>query len=1200
MSRTESDDLRLAYEVFDATRSLPPDALDNYIAAHPGIGDDPERRKIRDLVGRIRRAHPDTQVVDFTAEFGLELKPDLESRFQIRRVIGHGGLGIVFLAFDRQLGREVAIKQILSELDDGLGEPPNRKPFLYEAFVTGKLEHPGVLPVYAVGLDSQSRPYYAMKLIGDQTLEQAIASYHSRTWCSDTQRRSNVWCVLSCSNRWSSPPSKCPDTPGLTRLLRHLINVCHTIQHAHTNPVIRVIHRDLKPVHVYLGPDNETIVLDWGLAREIDPRSTFDPAAARGPSRARQSPTVTETLGIAGTLEWMAPEQAWGTNVGPAADIFGLGALLYAILTGSPPRRSADLAIALLAQAERGDGSPDGLRSALRRFVDQEIVFPSEPAAPFPRPLESIARKALAKDPARRFANPKELADEILSWIQYERVRCHDEGVIESIGRRIKKQRVAVLTGAAGVVTLVIAIVALWSYLVQRNAAEVQRNAAKEQRLVRAQLLQSRVFAAQQTQIARSNGYTKVVFEEVRKAQQLAPETETLQALRNAAVGSMGDFTGLGPVEEMQIAAGPDAGIEKAVGISRDGRAVMARQPGNSISVWEFPHGSKGTPFTSAVDRLWLDAGTLIAVHKDGKIRVWEDRRGAGWGLIAEASASPDWTQTALSPDRRHLAMASAPDPKVSIWALRKNGTLEPMGGAIRLEDKGIVSVTHVGLAGQGTDLLLAVIFHGGDPDKIRQQLRFYRWRGHGWERVGVDEDIPVGWGAIYALAFSRDARYLCISGEIITVYETGKNKEYISIGGDQSSRAAFSPDGMLMACVSAQLCEVRVWSIPRRRVVAVLRHEHHGPILNIGFSEDGRRLVVAGLKSVRAWDLTAAAEKYALDGHRLGISGLAFHPGGCWLASTSKDRSVRVWDLQGRRQLQEFSDFSGFVQAIAFSSDGRWLATGDWTDSDQEGQVRIYRTGCWERRTVLRNPGLGKKVWQVGFHPNNDSLAASGLGGLKLWAVGRDGTLDPSESLSTQPVKSFSYDISGRYLGWIELPKNGRPSLRVRNLRRGGTTHETVQASAAGQMGPTDTALGVTTIAEGRFAFISAPILGDRNGQGEVVDWDAVGEFNGPLFKIPGDVDIGAVLAASAGSTGRLRLAVQSGMTAEVLELNVGGKSDAVKRLFQLPRGEGIVWSMAWSQDGQHLAIGTSDGELAIWSLEAVLKQLDGLRLSP
>ena len=387
MSRTESDDLRLAYEVFDATRSLPPDALDNYIAAHPGIGDDPERRKIRDLVGRIRRGHPDTQVVDFTVEFGLELKPDLESRFQIRRVIGHGGLGIVFLAFDRQLGREVAIKKILSESDDGLSEPPNRKPFLYEAFVTGKLEHPGVLPVYAVGLDSQSRPYYAMKLIGGQTLEQAIASYHSRTWCSDTQRRSNVWCVLSCSNRWSSPPSKCPDTPGLTRLLRHLIDVCHTIQHAHTNPVIRVIHRDLKPVHVYLGPDNETIILDWGLAREIDPRSTFDPAAARGPSRARQSPTVTETLGIAGTLEWMAPEQAWGTNVGPAADIFGLGGAAL-----RHPHRQPATTIGRPGDRPLGPGQEGG-RLARRTTVGPQAIRRSGDRVPFGagRPLPPAA-----------------------------------------------------------------------------------------------------------------------------------------------------------------------------------------------------------------------------------------------------------------------------------------------------------------------------------------------------------------------------------------------------------------------------------------------------------------------------------------------------------------------------------------------------------------------------------------------------------------------------------------------------------------------------------------------------------------------------------------------------------------------------------------------------------------------------------------
>ena len=184
----------------------------------------------------------------------------LGNRFQILHAHAHGGIGVVSVAFDSQLQREVALKQINVDHAD---DPDSRARFLLEAEVTGRLEHPGIVPVYGLGFDDQGRPYYAMRFVRGITLDEAIARFHRADARHDQ------------------------DTPEQTlelrRLLERFVSVCHTMAYAHSRGVL---HRDLKPSNVLLGPYNETLIVDWGLAKLL-PRGDEVTALAR--RRARRS-----------------------------------------------------------------------------------------------------------------------------------------------------------------------------------------------------------------------------------------------------------------------------------------------------------------------------------------------------------------------------------------------------------------------------------------------------------------------------------------------------------------------------------------------------------------------------------------------------------------------------------------------------------------------------------------------------------------------------------------------------------------------------------------------------------------------------------------------------------------------------------------------------------------------------------------------
>jgi serine/threonine-protein kinase len=333
-------------------------------------------------------------------------------RYRILRQHATGGLGRVFVAYDPELKREVALKEIharYSHLADC------RARFLLEAEVTGRLEHPGIVPVYGLGRHADGLPYYAMRFIQGESLKDAIQRFHASR-IADNGRRALE----------------------LRHLLGVFLSVCQAVRYAHSRGIV---HRDLKPENVMLGKFGETLVVDWGLAKSVEASAEASQSDEKTPAEgpltleADGTPLVTRAGTILGTPGYMSPEQADGllSEVGPASDVYSLGATLYTILTGQAPLTAKDLAGAL-EQGSKGTFPPP-------RAIDRNV----------PRALEAVCMKAMALLPRDRYSGVRELAEDVERWLAYEPVSAYREPLFVRAARVVRKYpaRVAFLMAVA-------------------------------------------------------------------------------------------------------------------------------------------------------------------------------------------------------------------------------------------------------------------------------------------------------------------------------------------------------------------------------------------------------------------------------------------------------------------------------------------------------------------------------------------------------------------------------------------------------------------------------------------------------------------------------------------------------------------------------------------------------------------------------
>ena len=381
--------------------------------------------------------------------------------------LGRGGMGAVLRVVDRDLHRDVAMKVLLNDQGDR-----DRRRFIEEAQIAGQLEHPNIVPVHDIGVDGTGRLFFTMKLVRGQSLSDVL----------DLVRRN------------------APSAASFTRfrLLRIFIQVCNAVAFAHSRGVV---HRDLKPGNVMLGDFGEVLVADWGLARVLPPERraaarTAAMAAGRAPAAAVDEPGPTPPTGpveelddrlatvvqnlrsgketVQGTVEgtpvYMPPEQARGDldHIDERSDIYALGAILYEILTCSPPvwGRTID--------------------EVLDNVVNHRITPPGAraPDRDIPLDLSAITLKALSAERIHRYQTAVGLRQDIEAHLEHRSVSAHDDTALEMLGKLLKRNRTATLVGLISL-SILAAVLVLSFSTIRRERDTARTREAELDRTVR-------------------------------------------------------------------------------------------------------------------------------------------------------------------------------------------------------------------------------------------------------------------------------------------------------------------------------------------------------------------------------------------------------------------------------------------------------------------------------------------------------------------------------------------------------------------------------------------------------------------------------------------------------------------------------------------------------------------------------------------
>jgi WD40 repeat protein len=973
--------------------------------------------------------------------------------YELLGEIARGGMGIVFKARQVSLNRLVALKTIVG---GGLASARSVQRFRLEAEAAANLTHPHIVPIYEIG-EHEGQHYFSMRLVEGGSLEARIAEF-----------------ALSGDVRNDGALSRSELAERQARVARLMATIARAIHYAHQRGVL---HRDLKPANILLDADGQPQVADFGIAKLL---------AGDGDS--------THTATVVGTPNYMAPEQAAGTTkqLTTAADVFGLGAILYRLLTGRPPFEAATPV------------------ATLQQVIEREPAPPRSHNAALSRDLETICLKCLAKDPQRRYRSAEAMADDLERWLKGEPITARAVTQAERVWRWCRRKPVlaALWFGLAAAVVIGFGVSTAEWRRAERNAATLREN-----------LYASDMGVAFPAWEAGNVARARELLEQHRPRPD-EPDLRTFEwrylfgvtrprellTIRSATTGLWGSTispdgrllaTGAidGRIEVWELATGmlvrtfkPSSNVVYSAAFSPDGRLLATSNIETSeVDLWDVAtwgragrlsrHGSGvySIRFSHDGKTLASMSGYPYATDDPAELVLWDVATRRKLRTLAGHTSSSGWMD--FSPDDRVLATPHG-NGTIILWDVATGRTLTTLSGhrgivfCVRFSPDGewlasggmdgTVRLWHaatrrlvatldghqgavysVAFSPAGDRLVSASIDHTAKLWDVKERRLITTLRGHV--------------SRVFSVSYTPDGRSIVTASLDGTTRIWGANPPPDAGVFDRHPNSwaflRFSSDGRLLARCVPLGNQITLWDARSWKRLSVLPHG------DAGFSADGRLLVTktstasyvpGAANALAVWDL--GREGPALRATipipaPAQIQSPVFSPGARYVAIGHGDppTSVGIWDIEsGQRAATLIQANKAEPGAYAFSPDGRWLVVGD-----ANGRLNVWDTRTWTTSKAWQ--GHPNKVQAVEFSPDGRLLATgSDDTTVRLWNAFDDSEVGVLRGDAGQ-VYSIGFSPDGQTLavgtadGIVKL-WNLRTRRQVATLK----AHDSVVSSVA------------------------------------------------------------------------------------------------------------------------------------------------------
>jgi WD40 repeat protein len=1020
--------------------------------------------------------------------------PFLVPGYQITRVIGRGGMGIVYQAWQAGLNRFAAIKMVLG---GGHAGPDELARFRNEAEAVARLQHPNIVQVYEVGTWN-GQPFLALEFVDGHSLA-----------------------------------AKLVGTPMAARPAAELAEtLSRALQHAHDRGIV---HRDLTPGNILLALDSTPKITDFGLAKILGGDSG-----------------QTQSGAILGTPSYMSPEQAAGKSkiVGPATDVYSLGAILYETLTGRPPFKAE---------------SPI---DTIFQVLKNEPVPPRELNPKAPRDLETICLKCLRKEPGNRYGGAGELADDLRRFLNEVPIRARPVGRLERTWRWCRRNpAVASLLSA---IALLLALAAAGAGVGNLMLKSQLRQTERAERDSKEKLLLANLERARAASVSRQIGQQARGLEAVAEAAALARELDGIGVhaldLRNAAIACLAS-------EDLRVVCEHDSGIvqnaggntfdsklDRYVHAGPEGRLIVRRVDRNEILHTLAP--PPGTTFAflhvmfSANDRVLL--GRYSGVGTDVKCLLWDLETKTRLPVI-EGTGWP-----AFSPDGGTLAIAL------------KDGTIG-LFDALTARLRSRMGKDRAGsrLAFDPTGKWLCCI----DRDIVIVNS------GTGAERIKFSPKVNV-----YAVAWSHDGRWLAIGGDDrrIHVYDVERGLLHAVLEGHQAAviHLEFSPRSPLLASYGWDDVS-RLWDpIGGRELVRAVGNFQR-------FRYDGRRLGFVRTPHYGVWELSdtvCRARHHGVRGNRtpwnpdVGPFVVDFSRDGRLLSSTSGD-GVRLWDVQSNGGFAHLK--TGFTESAPFDlQSDRMLTYGQrglllWPVARADQNAGRVTVGPPETLHAPASFNWARSTWSR----DGRRLAFADSAQKQIIVIDRDRPGDRMVLPNCRSTVSVALSPSGK---WVA--KTGWRDATITVWETGaGKTVELATVT------PDDPPRSVAFSPDGKWL-----VCGTELGY----EWWRVGKWErgARIRKERADLaDAARSVVASRAGLSPLAFAPDGSVLAIMRTPQTIQLVDPVEGREIATLGGAERWqisSLSFSPDGDRLAAATGDDVILLWDLRAIRARLAELGL--